>query len=167
MEEFHGQSLNGILQFPKSVEQQRTNLLKKYDEKFLTERLLLRRPLRTQQQIKCHFGLLISTVIAKANDEGIDTSAFLKMLVQDDLPTGIGLTADFLHELFYLVCPIFDKEGHRTTLSKMDVEQASQWFDQCRNLLASRGIYVPDPNPNWRKNVGAGANDSSSQKGLK
>jgi len=150
MDEFHGQSLNGILQFPKNVEQQRTSLLKKYDGKWLIERLLLSRPLRTQQQIKCHFGLLINTVIAKANDEGIDTSTFLKLLVQEDLPTGIGLTKDFLNELFYLICPIFDDEGHRTTLSKMDVEQASQWFGLCRNLLASRGIYIDDPDPKWR-----------------
>ncbi len=146
-----GQSLDGTLQFPKNVEQQRTSLLKGYDGKWLIERLLLSRPLRTQQQIKCHFGLLISTVIAKANDEGIDTSTFLKMLVQEDLPTGIGLTKDFLNELFYLICPIFDEDGHRTTLSKMDVEQASKWFDECRNLLASRGIYVSDPDKNWKK----------------
>ena len=150
MIEFHGQSQDGTLQFPKNIEEQRMLLLKKYDGKFLTERLTVRRPLRTSQQIKCHFGLLINTVIARANDEGIDTSSFLKLLVRDDLPSGMGLTSDFLHELFYLVCPIFNEEGHRTTLSKMTVDEASRWFEECRNLLASRGIYVDDPDKNWK-----------------
>jgi len=153
MTEFHGQSQDGTLQFPKNVEEQRMLLLKKYDGKFLTERLTVRRPLRTSQQIKCHFGLLINSVIAKANDEGIDTSAFLKLLVRNDLPSGVGLTSDFLHELFYLVCPIFNEEGHRTTLSKMTIDEASRWFEECRNLLASRGIYVDDPDKNWKTKV--------------
>ena len=153
MTEFHGQSQDGTLQFPKNVEEQRMLLLKKYDGKFLTERLTVRRLLRTSQQIKCHFGLLINSVIAKANDEGIDTSAFLKLLVRNDLPSGVGLTSDFLHELFYLVCPIFNEEGHRTTLSKMTIDEASRWFEECRNLLASRGIYVDDPDKNWKTKV--------------
>lgn len=111
-------------------------------------------PLRSNQQIKSHFGLLINTVIAEANDKGIDTSMFLKMIVQDDLPTGVGLTKDFLNELFYLLCPIYDDEGQRVTLSKMNTEQASRWFEMLRNLLASRGIVIPDPDPNWRNKQG-------------
>lgn len=147
--EFYGQSLNGILTFPKPQDEQRTLLLKRYEGKWLTERLLVRNPLRTSQQIKCHFGLLINTVIAKANDDGVDTSAFLKMMVQEDLPTGIGLTKDFLHELLLILCPIY-RDGRRITLRQMTVEEASLWFDKCRNLLASRGIYIADPDQNWR-----------------
>jgi hypothetical protein len=107
---------------------------------------------KSYQQVKTHFGLLIKTVIAKTNDEGIDTSKFLKLLVQEDLPTGVGLTSGFLHQLFYLLCPVYDDEGKRVTLSKMNTEQASKWLEDCRNLLASRGIYVPDPDPNWKDN---------------
>jgi hypothetical protein len=106
--------------------------------------------LKTNQQVKTHFGLLINTVIAKANDDGIDTSMFLKMLIRDDLPTGVGLTKGFLHELLYALCPIADEEGKRVTLSKMTTDQACKWFDECRNLLASRGIYIPEPDPNWK-----------------
>lgn len=149
MMEFHAQSLGGILIFPKPQDEQRMLLLKRYEGKWLTERLLVRNPLRTSQQIKCHFGLLINTVIAKANDEGIDTSTFLKLMVQEDLPTGIGITKDFLHELLLILCPIY-RDGRRITLGQMTVPEASQWFDKCRNLLASRGIYVDDPDPNWR-----------------
>ena len=109
------------------------------------------RPSKSYQQVKTHFGLLLNTIIAKANDEGIDTSAFLKLIIRDDLPTGIGLTKDFLHELFYCLCPVYDDNGRRITLSKMNTEQASKWLDECRNLMASRGIYIPDPDPNWKE----------------
>jgi len=105
---------------------------------------------KTNQQVKMHFGLLIDTIIARANDEGIDTSKFLKLLLREDLPTGVGLTKDFLHQLFYLVCPTYDAEGRRVTLSKMSTTEASDWFDRCRNLLSSRGLYVDDPDPDWR-----------------
>lgn len=105
---------------------------------------------KTHQQVKTHFGLLINSIIAQANDEGVDTSSFLRLLIQDDLPTGIGLNKDFLHQLFYVLCPTYDSEGRRITLSKMSIEEASKWFERCRNLLASRGFYVDDPNPNWR-----------------
>ena len=144
---------NGILVFPKPEDVKRTDWLIRYSGKFVKEQLRVISKMRSPQQIKCHFGLLINTVIAKANDEGIDTSAFLKLLVRDDLPSGVGLTSDFLHELFYLVCPIFNEEGHRTTLSKMTVDEASRWFEECRNLLASRGIYVDDPDKNWKTKV--------------
>ena len=105
---------------------------------------------KTNQQVKMHFGLLINTIIAKANDEGIDTSAFLKLLLQEDLPTGVGVTKDFLHQLFYVVCPSYGAEGRRITLSKMSTREASNWFERCRNLLASRGFYIDDPDPNWK-----------------
>ena len=124
------------------------------DGTMLTAEYKVFRPPKSYQQVKTHFGLLINTVIAKTNDEGIDTSKFLKLLVRDDLPTGVGLTSDFLHQLFYLVCPTYTKEGKRVTLSSMTTEEASDWFERCRNLLASRGICVDDPDPNWNQPQG-------------
>ena len=114
---------------------------------------------KTNQQTKTHFGLLINSVIAQANDDGVDTSNFLKLLLQDDLPTGVGLTADFLHQLFYACCPTVNSEGKRITLSKMNTIEASDWFERCRNLLASRGFYVNDPDPNWREKLEKGKQD--------
>lgn len=105
---------------------------------------------KTNQQVKTHFGLLLNSIIAQANEQGIDTSGFLKLLLQEDLPTGVGLTKDFLHQLFYVCCPTYDAEGRRVTLSKMSTIEASNWFERCRNLLASRGFYVNDPDPHWK-----------------
>lgn len=140
----------GTLVFPTPEERQRTEWLMRYSGKFVKEHLQLRTALRTNQQIKCHFGLLINSVIAQANDDGLDTSSFLKLLVKEDSPTGVGLTKDFLHELFYCVCPVY-RDGQRITLSRMTIDEASRWFDECRNLLASRGIFVADPDPNWQR----------------
>jgi len=120
------------------------------DGTMITAEYKILRPSKTSQQVKTHWGLMINTIIAKVSDDGIDTSKFLKLMVRPDLPTGIPLTKDFLHELLYILCPIFDDEGKRITLSKMDIEQASRWFDMCMNLMASRGIYIPDPDPNWK-----------------
>ena len=150
MLEIIGVAKAGTLVLATPEERQRTKWLTRYSGKFVKERLLLKTALRTNQQIKCHFGLLINTVIAQANDDGLDTSSFLELLVKDDLPTGVGLTKDFLHELFYCVCPVY-RDGQRITLSRMTIEEASRWFEECRNLLASRGIFVPDPDPNWRE----------------
>jgi len=105
---------------------------------------------KTNKQTATHFGLLINTIIVKANDDGTDTSAFLKLLVQEDLPTGIGLTKDFVHQLLYTLCPTYSEDGKRLTLSKMSTTEASDWLERCRNLLASRGFYVEEPDPNWK-----------------
>jgi hypothetical protein len=142
------------LTIPKSKDNLFATLLESYDVlladgmyeveiKKLTEK-------KTDKQVKTIFGLLIESVIVKANDDGIDTSSFLKLLVQEDMPTGVGLTKDFLYQLFLVCCPVYDDFGRRITLSKMSVGQAAKFFEDCRNLLASRDIVVPDPDPNWK-----------------
>ena len=31
--------------------------------------------------------------------------------------------------------------------------EASAHFESCRNVLARHGIYIPDPNPNWKEDA--------------
>jgi hypothetical protein len=107
---------------------------------------------KSQSQLGAHFGLMIASAIEQANDMGMDTSTFLKEMVKDDLPSGIGLTKDFLKEIFYCLCPIY-RDGKRITLSKATTTEASQHFTDCCTLLAAHGIYVEEPNPNWRKDA--------------
>jgi len=106
---------------------------------------------KTHQQVKTIFGLLIERIIIESNDKGIDTSAFLKMIITEDVPNGVPLTKDFLYQLFLLVCPVYDENGQRLTLSKFSTEQANGFFDRCVDLMCSHDIYIPPPNPNWRK----------------
>ena len=107
---------------------------------------------KTHKQVKTIFGLLINTAILEANEKGIDTSEFVKLLTDDSMPNGVPLTKDFLKELLYICCPIFDEQGHRITLSKASTKQANKFFEDCQNLLSSRDIYIPDPNPNYKEN---------------
>jgi hypothetical protein len=104
---------------------------------------------KTSNQLGAHFGLLIKTVMDFVQTNGIDTSEFLKLLVKDD-PSGLPLTKDLLKLIFYSACPIFNEKGEKITLSKANRKQASKHLDDCMVLLANRGIYVPNPNPNWR-----------------
>jgi len=148
--ELHGQGTGGELVLPLPQLESRKQYLVSMEGKPVTEILKKTVKSKSSQQVKAHFGLLVNTVIARANDEGIDTSEFLKLLVRGDLPTGVGLCQKFVHELLYVLCPCTDEEGRRITLSKMTTTQAAEWFDRCRNLLASRGIYIPDPDPEKR-----------------
>ena len=106
---------------------------------------------KSKNQLGAHFGLMIATAIEKANDDGVDTSTFLREMVRGDLPNGIGLTTNFLKELFYCLCPMYDDNGKRITLSRASTIQASKHLEDCRNLLAGHGIYVPEPNPEYNK----------------
>ena len=116
------------------------------------------RKAKTKKQLGTIFGLMMESVIAQANDLGIDTSYFLQYLVKDDLPKGQGLTKDFIHELMYVVCPTTDDEGKRVTLSKMNTKQAAELFEGFRNLMAPLGIVVPDPDPEWKEKEGVQGN---------
>jgi len=149
--ELYGQGTGGELVLTLPQLESRKHYLVSMEGKPVTEILKKTVKSKSNKQVRTHFGLLLKTVIVQANNEGIDTSDFLKLIVQDDLPTGVGLTNDFLHQLFLNVCPVYDEDGRKVTLSKMTTEQASKWLEDCRNLLASRGIYISDPDPNWKQ----------------
>ena len=103
---------------------------------------------KSQEQLGAIFGLAIAMIIAEFNDLGMDTS----YLIKTDKPTGIGVTSDFLKEYFYAVCPVFDDDGKRVTLSRMSTAQAASFFDAIRNYASSQwGIVIPDPDRNYNK----------------
>ncbi len=104
---------------------------------------------KTNKQLGAHFGLMIASAITQANNMGMDTSEFLKEMVHKTLPSGVGLTTNFLKEIMYALCPIYH-EDKRITLSKASTVEASKHFDDCRNLLAAHGIYVDEPDVNWK-----------------
>mgnify|MGYP003133112225 CR=1 FL=1 len=93
--------------------------------------------------------MLIKDAIAQANDMGLDTSSFLNEMVREDLPTGLGLTSDLLKELLYCLCPIM-RDDRRITLSKASTIEAAKFFEDARNVLAAHGIFLNEPDPNWR-----------------
>jgi hypothetical protein len=105
---------------------------------------------KSNQQVKAVWGLMIRQTIEQADDLGIDISAFLKYLLSECEPKGVGLYPEFLHELMYLLCPTTNEDGSRITLSRMSTVQAANLFERFRAIVAPLGIVIPDPNPNWR-----------------
>jgi hypothetical protein len=105
---------------------------------------------KTENQVKMIFGLMIQSTIEQAEYLGIGVEDLLVYLMDGNIPKGVGLNKDFLHALMYEVCPTFDDEGRRVTLSKMNTKQAADLFERYRNLLAPLGIVIQDPDPNWR-----------------
>ena len=105
---------------------------------------------KSQKQLGAIFGLLIKDAICQSNDIGLDTSAFLKELVKADLPSGIGLTTELVKDILYCLCPMY-RDGKRITLSKASTIEAAKFFDDARNLFAAHGIYIDEPNVNWRE----------------
>ena len=104
---------------------------------------------KSKEQLGAIFGLMIFKTIAYTNENSIDTSDFLKLMIREDLPSGNGLTVGFLKELLYCLCPMH-RNGKRITLKKASTVEAMVFFKECCNLLASRGIYVPEPDPEWK-----------------
>ena len=107
-------------------------------------------PPKTKEQLGMIFGLMLEQTIVQANDLGIDVSGFLRFLLDGSIPKGVGLTKDFLLAIAYAVCPTVDSEGRRVTLSRMDTQQASEFFERFRAIVGPLGIDIQDPNPRWR-----------------
>ena len=105
---------------------------------------------KSDSQVKMIFGLMIQSTIEQAEYLGIGVEDLLKYLIDGNIPKGVGLNKDFLHALMYQICPPFDDNGNRITLSKMNTKQAADLFERYRNLLAPLGIVIQDPDPNWR-----------------
>jgi len=104
---------------------------------------------KTHKQVKTHFGLVIATILEAFNDRGWDTSILL-----GGGTSGVPVSKGLLQEYLYIVCPMYDDDGNRITLSNKNVTsvKCSQWFDDIRNYAASKWyIVIPDPNPEWRK----------------
>lgn len=105
-------------------------------------------PDKSQKQLGVVFGLVIGKTLAAFENLGYDTSYLLKL----DKPTGTEVTVELLKEYLYAVCPIFDEQGKRVTLSKMDVAQATKFINDIRNFISSQWeIYIDDPDKDWGK----------------
>ena len=146
--ECHRQLIGGVLS-------PRTDAIQKDYDSFVStakdgcyvETLQLAKKPKSEQQVRAIFGLAIKTIVTTFDDNGWDTSYLLKL----DIPTGNPVTKGLMKEYLYSVCAIQDEEGNLVTISKMNTVQAAQFFDAIRNFAVTQwGIYIPEPNPNWR-----------------
>ena len=104
---------------------------------------------KTHQQVKAYWGLAMTTIEQAFADNGWDTSYLLRL----DHETGIACDKDLIYEYLCNVCPVYE-QGKRITLSKMSIEQAIKFFDDCRAFASSQwGIYVPEPDPRYKEKI--------------
>lgn len=104
---------------------------------------------RSNKQLAIIFGLLLARVKQFFGDSGWDTSYIFRI----DRPTGVDVSIEQLKDYFYALYPMVDDEGKRHTLSSASTEQAAKFFDDIRNHVATWGIQVPDPDPEWRAKI--------------
>ena len=153
MEQYKGfrQLIDGVLQ-PRDKHSQRRyeDYISEAKDGCYEETLTKARKAKSDKQVRMIFGLMIQSTIDQADELGLDTSGFLKYLLSE-IPNGVGLNKDFLHALMYQVCPTFNDNGQRVTLSKMNTKQAADLFERFRNIVATSGIVIDDPVKDWNK----------------
>ena len=145
---------DGIV-FPPLVAKKRQEFKDKIKEGSIVEEELTVKHLdKTKEQLGNIFGNMIRKVVDYCDDEDhiVDTSEFLDLLFnQRDIPTGVPVTSDFVKNCLYMACPTLNKKDRPITLRGMDIPQANKFFKDSADLLSSRIVYIPDPDPNWRK----------------
>lgn len=105
---------------------------------------------KSWSQVKCHFGLVVSTIYEEFDRRGIDTSYILG----GDIPTGNPVSKEMIHECLYSWCPMYAEDGDRIRLSdeRCTTNIAAIWFEAICNYMSSKfGIYIPEPDKNWKE----------------
>lgn len=148
--DFYGTKLNGKPYYSPVMAEKRR---KRWDEikegGHFKSSLTVPRADKSESQLGMIWGLLMAKAVSKLADRGEDTSLILGI----DKPTGVGISERALCYYFYSACPIFNEAGERITLRDSNTEEASKFFSDVRNYMASQpkwGINIPDPNPNWQ-----------------
>jgi hypothetical protein len=146
--DFYGTKQNGRPVYPPAIAEQRRILWDKIKEgSTFKSSLSVPRESKTHSQVKAIWGMVIAMAVNEFSDRGWDTSYLLNL----PEPTGCEIKGEILKLYLYEVCPIHDDNG-RVTLSKMTTEQASKFFEDCRNFMASQwNIIIPDPRPDWKE----------------
>jgi len=143
-----GKIKDGRLLFPAPINEARRQFIARLkDDTTVEETLIVPRSSKTQKQLGAIWGLALANVVQELDYRGYDTS----FIFNTPNPTGIGISSDMLCEYMYQVCPTYNEDGKRITLSKMDTAQAAKFFDDCRNFWSSWSIYVPEPDPQWKE----------------
>jgi hypothetical protein len=137
--EYQGHILHGKLALPDHIRALRGKYLESLPEGTAVVETIQRigTP-KTHQQVKAFFGMIVASAAERFNDIGIDVM-------------GVPLSRDMVKELMYHYCGGVGDHGESVRLSKMTTIQASTFFNNCRDWLATFGVVVPNPDPQWRE----------------
>lgn len=143
---YYGKKVKGKPVFPPAVEEQRRVQWDKIREgDVFKSSLSVPRKSKSYAQVKLIWGNMIANTISQAEEKSIGISDLLIYLLTDNIPKGVAIDKDFLHQLMYVICPTCDENGKKITLSKMDTVQASSLFERYINIMAGVGIRIDPP----------------------
>lgn len=147
--DFIGTKREGKIVHPPAIAEQKRRHWESIKEGTMVKSsLTVMRKEKTQSQLGAIWGLMMAQAVIKFDDMALDTSYIYHL----KNPTGNQVTKDILCKYLYEVCPIYNEDGKKITLSGSNTTQASKFFEDSRNQLASEyGIVISDPNPNWQK----------------
>lgn len=100
---------------------------------------------KSQAQLGLIFGNMIANAVEQAKEKHISTEKLMIFLLnnaKDDLPNGVPIDKDFLHQFMYQISPTFSDDGEPITLRDMDKEQASRLYKVVQIFLAQPGIEI-------------------------
>ena len=99
------------------------------------------RPDKTHQQVKAIWAMIVPAAKAALDHAGIDCM-------------GVPLCEDQVKQILYRFCGGVGENGEIVSLSKQNIDQASEFFENSRLWLAENfQFHVPDPDPNWRQHA--------------
>ena len=95
-------------------------------------------PMKTYQQVKMQFGLVVEMVRQRLDDMGADVC-------------GVSPNKNMVYEILKRACFGVGDMGETLGLSEMTTEQYSRAFENCRTWAATQlELDIPDPDPQWR-----------------
>jgi hypothetical protein len=152
MAEFYPTIKNGVLQYSPVQLGMRERWLRSLKDGAKVKEVLTRQcRMKTHQQVKAHFGLVVELIRQRFIDMGIDVC-------------GIPPNKEMVHAILKKACGGVGDMGETLGLSEMTATQASKFFDNCRMWAATQlSLNIPDPDPNWQSKQKTYAN-SNSQK---
>ena len=144
--EFHGKKIKGKAVFAAEVAELRRRQWAKVQEgmTFKTSMVIPRKG-KSQAQLGLIFGHMIASTVLQAEEMGIGVDDLLVFLLNSGIPKGQAITADYLHELMYIICPTTNENGDRVTLRNMNTMEASNLFERFRTIIAGIGIVIETP----------------------
>lgn len=147
--DFYGTKVGNNLVHPPAIAEEKRKFWGRIKEgASVKSSLVVPRPEKTNAQLGAIWGLMLTRAVLELEDRGYDTS-FIYNLPE---PTGIAISKDDLCKFFYNACPIYNEVGQNITLHKADIRQASKFFEDVRNWMASQwSITIPDPDKNWKE----------------
>jgi hypothetical protein len=144
--EFTGKKVKGLPVFTSAVlELRRRKWDQIKDGQTFKTSLVIPRKGKSQAQLGLIFGNMIANTVLQAEEQGIGVDDLLIYLLNSGIPKGQAITAEYLHELMYVICPTTNEDGDRVTLRDMDTQQANSLFERFRTIIAGIGIVIDDP----------------------